>query len=59
MAERLDGRVPSPHAAVQRSCAAVDQVRPRPAAIWSLSVSDGDLVTVVLDIEKESDQIGR
>jgi len=29
------------------------------AAIWSLCVSNPDLVTHVLDIENESDQIGR
>ena len=37
-------------------CPRPDPARPRP--IWSLCVSNGDLVTVVLDIEKESDQIG-
>jgi hypothetical protein len=29
------------------------------AAIWSLCVANGDLVTLLLDIEKEGDQIDR
>ena len=32
---------------------------PRSVAIWSLCVSNGDLVTLLLDIEKEGDQIDR
>jgi len=42
-----------------RKCARDDPIRAGTAAIWSLCVSNGDLVTNVLDIEKESDQMAK
>src|SRR6478752_983602 len=52
---RLDGT----DGAGRRSPPAGGWLRPAAAAIWSLCVSDVDLVTQVLDIENVGDQIGR
>jgi hypothetical protein len=40
------------------AAAAVNRVCVPPLAIWSLSVSEADLVTLLLDIENVGDQIG-